>query len=290
MERDMDVDSDEWEYEYDDSETETFYLNLDLTSLHGLIRPPRRRQEDSNSNHETPTIDANGAQHRNEPNVAHPSKDAYVPLDSAEADISSERIQIVGLHTCNPIISYYNQIFSCSWADQIGTELIFAHPDTDPDTDHTLTRPLRQGPGFELLAANSVKILGRKANITSGSGTGLAQDSTPNLNLEFLVETPSSHAPSSTGVPRRPGGPSHQSQFIQRLQSAKAAKGQSDTVRTVMSTRRNVNIADRLSAWGRTEAQVAEVQQLNKRAAEGDQDALDTLELLLRVVTQSSES
>lgn len=268
----------------------TFYLNLDLTSLHGPVRPPRRRQEEATSHHENATTDPNSADGLNGANPIRPGNDAYVPLDSAEADISSERIQIVGLHTCNPIISYYNQIFSCSWADHIGTELIFAHPDTDPDTDHTLTTPLLQGPAFELLAANSVKILGRKANITSSSGMGLVQDGTPNLNVDFLVETPSSHTSTSASVPRRPAGPTPQSQFIQRLQNLKGAKGQTDTVRTVMSARRNLNVTDRLSAWARTESQVAEVHRLNKRAAEGDQDALAALEMLLREMSQSTES
>ena len=235
-------------------------------------------------------MEANGAKDPSNEITTGPANDAYVPLDSAETDISSERIQIVGLHTCNPIVSYHNQIFSCSWADQIGTELVFGHPDTDPDTDHTLTTPLRQGLTYELLAANSVKILGRKANITSSSGTGPSQNGTPQPNFEFLVETSSSHTPGTTGMPRRPTGPTHQSQFIQRLQSSKAAKGQSDTVRTVMSIRRNLNITDRLSAWARTEAQVAEIHRLNKRAAEGDQGALATLEGLVREMNQSGGS
>jgi hypothetical protein len=74
----------------------------------------------------------------------------------------------------------------------------------------------------------------------------------------------------------------HQSSFIQRLQNMKTAQGEPDTVRTVMSTRRNVNFADRLNAWARTEAQVAEIASLNQRAADGDEEALDILEMMIR--------
>ena len=203
--------------------------------------------------------------------------------------MSSKRIQILGLHTCNPIVSYHNQIFSCSWADQIGTELVFAHPDTDPDTDHTLTTPLRKGPAFELLAANSVKILGRKANIISSSGPGLVQDPVIHSNSN-LTDTLPSQASNTGGVPRRPESSSHQAHFISRLQSLKNAKGQADPVRTVMSTRRNVNFTERLSAWARTEAQMAEIASLNKRAANGDQEALAVLEQMIRDLNEPEDT
>lgn len=191
-----------------------------------------------------------------------------------------ERIQLLGLHTCNPIVSYQNQIFSCSWADQIGTELVFTHPDAVPDTDYP---PLCQGPSFELLAANSVKILGRKANIISSSGPRLALDNANTPNSIPTDMDPSSTLPADpAGMTIRPDTSTHQSNFIQRLQNMKTAQGESDTVRTTMSTRRNVNFADRLNAWARTEAQVAEIASLNQRAADGDEEALDILEMMIR--------
>lgn len=257
-------------------------MNLDLTSHHGPIRPPRKRQDDI-----TTTDEANGAADGStEANV---STDAYTPLDSAETETpSSERIQILGLHTRNPIVSYHNQIFSCTWADQIGTELIFSHPETEPETDPP--GPLQQGPAFDLLAANSVKILGRRANITSSSGPGFVQEggleSNAGVSAESLSTPPMG---GSTGVPRRVVPQTYQGQFIQRLQDIKVAKGETDTVRTVMSSRRNLNIADRLSAWARTEARVAEINELQRRALEGDTQAFEILEGLIREHAQPVE-
>lgn len=252
---------------------QTFYLNLDLTTQNGPVRPPRRRQGNSTPYQETP-IPADEV-----PSV-NVNPDAYTPLESAETDTPSrERIQILGLHTPNPVISYQNQIFSCSWVDQIGTELVFSHPDTDPDAD--ALPPLHHGLSYDLLAANSVKILGRKANITSSSGTELFEDS--------MSDTDASGGPASaaqtvgsTSVPRRAVPPSYQADFLQRLQDLKNVKGETDTVRTVMSTRRNVNVAERLRAWARTEAQVAEINELQRRAANGDVQAYETLQTMIR--------
>jgi hypothetical protein len=58
----------------------------------------------------------------------------------------------------------------------------------------------------------------------------------------------------------------------------------------VMSTRRNVNIAERLSGWARTDAQVAEVNRLRDLAYEGDTEALATLEQLIREHIHPDES
>lgn len=238
------------------------------------MRPPRRRQDDNASANEMLGAAGEGPS-------ANASTDAYTPLDSAETDApSSERIQILGLHTCNPVVSYHNQIFSCSWADQIGTELVFSHPDTDPDTD--ALAPLQQGQSFDLLAANSVKILGRKANITSSSGPSLDQQGAVAASPGVSAETSSSLTTGPRGVPRRAVPPSYQADFIQRLQDIKAAKGETDTVRTVMSTRRNIDVAERLGAWARTEAQLAEINGLQRRAMDGDTQAFETLERMIR--------
>lgn len=167
--------------------------------------------------------------------------------------------------------------------------MFFSHPETDPDTDHTLITPLQQGSSFELLAANSVKILGRKANITSSSGPALVQEGGI-ATSGIPAETPSSQAASPAGLPRRATEPSYQAQFLQTLQNIKAGKGETDSVRTIMSTRRNVNITERLSAWARTEAQIAEVEDLKRRAVNDDPEAIAALEKILRDLAQPEES
>lgn len=210
--------------------------------------------------------------------------EAYPPIESAETgSLPNERIQILDLHTNNPIISYYNQMFSCSWADQIGTELVFVSPGTETDPDNHFPQPLHRGPSYELVAANSVKILGRKAQLAPSAGPGPAQGFTEGpSNTGPSDEPAASQGGEPLGVPRRPAAPSHQAQFLHRLQQIKNAKGEGDTVRTVMSTRRHVNMTDRQQGWARTEAQLAEIERLNERASRGDLEAKATLELLIQ--------
>ncbi|CAP98120.1 hypothetical protein E8E15_005237 [Penicillium rubens] len=269
-----DFESDEeYEYEYG-TETESFYLNLDLTAHHGPVRPPRRRPKEAGSLDDT----QNPAEDMGQ---GFPGE-AYPPIESAETGyLPNERIQILDLHTSNPIISYYNQMFSCSWADQIGTELIFVSPSTETDPDNPFPQPLHRGPSYELVAANSVKILGRKAQLAPSAGPGPAQRVT-----EGPSESVSSQGAEPLGAPRRPAAPSHQAQFLQRLQKIKNLKGEGDTVRTIMSTRRQVNMTDRQQGWARTEAQLAEIERLNERASRGDLEAKATLELLIQEVNQ----
>ncbi|KAJ5779171.1 hypothetical protein N7457_006891 [Penicillium paradoxum] len=274
----LDPDSDgEYEYEYG-SETETFYINLDLTAHHGAVRPPRRR----------PGEKANiGPQNSTNRNNQDHQDDSYPPIESAETgSVPNERIQILDLHTHNPIISYYNQLFSCSWADQIGTELVFSSPDTPPETDNSA--PLHRGASYELVAANSVKILGRKAQLAASAEPEFAQ----NVNKKTFAgraEPLSSQNAETLAVPRRPAAPSHQALFLHKLQQIKTAKGETDAVRTVMSTRRQPNLpdlSDRMQGWARTEAQLAEIDRLNERASRGDVEAQATLELLIQELNQ----
>ncbi|KAF7175339.1 hypothetical protein CNMCM7691_007930 [Aspergillus felis] len=254
---DEDHDS-EYEYEYHEVDTETFYLNLDLTSLHGPIRPPRRRDPASS----TAAV----------PTTLTPTDDHEPAIDSTESDnVPSERVQILGLHTTNPIVSYQNQIFSCTWADQIGTELLFTRPETghEPDLESALPQisPLRNGKDFDLIAANSVKILGRKANLISSSGSGSTQ-------------VPSIQTSETANVLRKTGPQSNQARFLERLTHIKRQRGETDTVRTVFSTKRTQNLEDRLRGWARTEEELAEVQRLSEAASRGDTVALTALEEL----------
>ncbi|KAL4785808.1 TFIIIC subunit-domain-containing protein [Aspergillus varians] len=269
-----DEDSD-WEYEYHDTETETFFLNLDLTTHNGPIRAPRRGNDPSTSMSTSTAATAN-------PTPA-PSRldDQDLTVANSETDNSSaDRVQILGLHTHNPIISYQNQIFSGSWADQIGTELFFARPDIesseidDPKTTSTSIIPLKHTEDFDLVSANSVKILGRKATLISSSGPAAApeqREPSSSAQVSSTLDKP--------GLVYKPVHQSNQGQFLNQLQDLKKRKGEMDTVRTVFSVaRQRPNLEDRLRGWIQTEEQLAMIQQLNNRAGEGDFNAVRELE------------
>lgn len=136
-----------------------------------------------------------------------------------------------------------------------------------------------------------MKILGRKANITSSAGSGLVGETQTGTSsgVATLTSVDETQTPVTASVPRRAVQPSHQANFLARLQSIKTARGETDTVRTTFNTRRNVNIADRLGAWARTEAQLAEIHALNDRARKGDAEAIAALEQLMYELAQQQQ-
>ncbi|OJJ43299.1 hypothetical protein ASPZODRAFT_74669 [Penicilliopsis zonata CBS 506.65] len=292
-----DGDDSEYEYEYHETETESFYLNLDLTSYHGLIRPPRRRQEGAAT--------AAAAASMQSSRLSSPALEPSSPGGATEDAAPADRVQILGLHTRNPIVSYQNQIFSCSWADMIGTELHFTDPagvepppppegeaegeEGEGEAALRETEYLRRDKKFDLIAGNSVKILGRKANLISSSGADLASavsvagaGATPEP-ASAIAALAGSHLGSATSGPavmRKTQTQTNQARFLDRLASVKQAKGETDTVRTAFSWKRGQNMEERLRGWARTEEQLVEIQRLNRRALQGDVDALLALEEL----------
>ncbi|PWY69211.1 hypothetical protein BO94DRAFT_477904, partial [Aspergillus sclerotioniger CBS 115572] len=192
----------------------------------------------------------------------------------------ADRVQILALHTPNPIISYQNQIFSGSWADQIGTELLFSRPEHPHDAAETEIStpviPLRQTKNYDLLAANSVKILGRKANLISSSSNVYAPDASAAQEPAETNATTTTTA--SAGMVRKTAPQTNQARFLDRLASLKRSKGESDPVRMTFSTKRMQNLEDRVHGWARTDEQLEQIHRLNELALSGDANAMAELE------------
>ncbi|KAK2798228.1 hypothetical protein FQN50_008926 [Emmonsiellopsis sp. PD_5] len=264
-------DDSDYEYEYDDSATETFYLNLDLTTCNGPIRAPRKRTASSSN---TPFTASTPDPHQPVPfEPPHsPENPGEEQLASVESDLDHDQIQIMDLHSENPIISYRNQLFSCSWADLVGTELTF----TAPEERSTFPR-LRHDQAFDLISANRAKLLGQKANLIFSS-----EPRPPSSSIITRSDDPAglpAAALSSDPAHRsRPAPLTNQGRFLERLMNAKHAKGETDVVRTAFSQKRNQNFESRLQGWARTGERMAELEQLNRRVLQGDTDALAALE------------
>ncbi|KAL8816482.1 MAG: hypothetical protein Q9223_004509 [Gallowayella weberi] len=119
----------EWEYEYDETETESFYVTVDISSASQQLRVPKKTAQPSHANanprngQEPPGPDAPVDQALQGPSTPDPS-DPSNPQD--------DRLQILDLHTPNPLISYNGRIYSCTWASTIGTDIFLAAPDLLP--------------------------------------------------------------------------------------------------------------------------------------------------------------
>ncbi|KAH0269652.1 hypothetical protein KCU91_g8565, partial [Aureobasidium melanogenum] len=152
-------DESEWEYEYDTNVVDDFYLTLDLTTHipPALARDRRTKAQKSTTRGSNKSL----ANAPGTPESA--TKDGATQDDHGEsANTTTERMQIVGLHDRNPIISYNNSIYSCQWATDLATQIFLAPPPTDFDPDHTA---LRSTPSFDVLGTSAARLVAIPASI-----------------------------------------------------------------------------------------------------------------------------
>lgn len=157
-------------------------------------------------------------------------------------------IQILDLHSDNPIISYKGRIFSGSWASNIGTELIFGAHDEVADRNLPYLRPLAGG--VDLMAASTARIVTvpadlRPKKLRDGSTAAAAEQKRRQgpdryrwMRKEAGVEIPVAFDKHGR---RRP-----QARFLENLMAIKHARGERDLATTVTkdTTRDYVDLAD----------------------------------------------
>lgn len=148
--------------------------------------------------------------------------------EEAEPTNELDKIQILDLHSDHPIVSYRNHTFSCSWAENIGTEFLF----TKRNPNSTLPA-LRSLPGdVDLLAASSARLISNSATLVPKDRP--REDKLPEKlvprRANFVL--PVGHG---AGPARRKQG-----NFLERMQDIKLRKNESDEV-TVYTTKRQTN-------------------------------------------------
>ncbi|KAI4733033.1 hypothetical protein E4T50_16411 [Aureobasidium sp. EXF-12298] len=152
-------DESEWEYEYDTNATDDFYLTLDLTTHipPALARDRRTKAQKSTTRGSNKSL-------ANAPGTAESgTKDAAAQDGNGDlTNTQAERMQIVGLHDRNPIISYNNSIYSCQWATDLATQIFLTPPPTDFDPDHAA---LRSTPSFDVLGTSAARLVAIPASI-----------------------------------------------------------------------------------------------------------------------------
>ncbi|KAL2039795.1 hypothetical protein N7G274_007654 [Stereocaulon virgatum] len=234
-------DDSEWEYEYHESETESFYVTLDISSASNNLHTKKKRRTTTPPTGDDPRDDLDAA--------ADAAQAPTTPQDEVDSTQLTEsgykatgrsfeledRIQILDLHSANPIISYQNQIYSCEWTSTVGTDLLLTT--TDPDFTHPI---LREMSGVSVLAATNIKLFARPVHLASRRNVPTQaelQDQMPVLeNLSQAEEEPQ-----STTIIIPPNlAPSRarldQASFLERLMAAKAARDEKDQV-TVFAQR-----------------------------------------------------
>ncbi|KAF5026329.1 hypothetical protein F66182_1593 [Fusarium sp. NRRL 66182] len=248
LERD---EQEDWEYEYSTTETETYYLTLDLSypefkdrqtraphhsrggyyknwldhhpSLRGMHGEEDNDEDNDNDNEPLPEPEADDDELEIDPQL---SNDKGKGVDRDEAGDSTreggtktrgetEDIQILELHSQNPIISYKGRVFEGSWAEIIGTETIFASRDSG--------QPL---PALRHLNGN-IDFLGACASRIATSESIvkpkiIKEDPLAAVREEWNIRIP-------VGKDRS-GERAQQTRFLENLMALKKTKGETDQV------------------------------------------------------------
>ncbi|KAL8822671.1 MAG: hypothetical protein Q9191_006595 [Dirinaria sp. TL-2023a] len=135
----------EWEYEYSPTETETFYVTLDVTthsSSLGRLLKKRIPYEKRKSKAVNAIADAQENGDETEAPVV-PLEHDGLQLEAASPaqGESPAKVQILELHSENPLISYQGRVYSCTWSKPLGTDVLLKVPssvlqgDLRDDTD-----------------------------------------------------------------------------------------------------------------------------------------------------------
>ncbi|KAM0800751.1 hypothetical protein BDR22DRAFT_889110 [Usnea florida] len=232
----------ESEWEYDGGQT--FYVTLDISSAVEGRNPRADKQKPHPSPLEpfqptssiaptTPTAQDNAGPSE-PPESPGPGTPTPMDVDQDEEEPSlsgpEDRIQILDLHTLNPIVSYRNQMYSCEWTSTLGTDLILTTP--TPDFPHPI---LREKPDVSVLAASRIKLMGRPAQIANRHGAKEDGQQTPPAPepSTTLPNTASAENHIPFKIPLGPmTNPARQKQanFLERFMALKAKKGEKDSI------------------------------------------------------------
>lgn len=147
-----------------------------------------------------------------------------------EVLMTRPEVRILDLHTKNPMVSYKDQIYSCSWAENIGTELLFT-----PHDDSSSLPILKALPGdVDLLAASSARLVSTavKAERKDGVAAPIPEER-PRVSLQSVNHFLAKKVGSRASPARRAQG-----KFLDSLIKMKLDKGETDRVTIIAQKRR----------------------------------------------------
>jgi hypothetical protein len=223
------------------------------------------------------TVTANASQQGANGDV-HPTTAAAPRGTLLDVPAPGTEIQILELGSHNPVISYQNEVYSCTWSDMIGTNMFFAEHDEGIEVP-----PLRSTEDYDLLGISRVKLIGRKAKLTDKPGRKEACRNTGNDVRDEAVDVTSGK---SFGT-MRASNPTinrelkRQAKFLENLMDAKRAKGQTDNVRTVYKSSGAPRGGTESGPTVRGEQALSqEIEELNRRVVRGDANALRRLQII----------
>ncbi|KIX03716.1 uncharacterized protein Z518_07269 [Rhinocladiella mackenziei CBS 650.93] len=286
---------DEFEYEYHDTEKETFLVDIDLSSLNSVVQPnvpgapkpviPAKRIHD-NSVPQAPDRD----DHSPDPaeRAEEETSPAQAPPDTPSQEVEDDdddsarpfpsQVQILDLNTTNPMISYMDQVYSCTWTDMVGTNMFFTHPGL-LDTIEIL----QSTDDYDLIGMSRIKLVGDRVQVSKKKGSKKAD-----------VDAPAEHdePPEGRSLGNLNGtNPAtnmqikKQAAFLEKLMDIKQQRGGSDIVRVYVDENTAPGGTPRIQ-----DAMHDEIAELNRKVLKGDARALARLQGIYSQLEDSDHS
>lgn len=278
---------------------QSFFIDLDLTTTSGGRREPLKRRKLG-----PPPVNEVGV-----PGTSDQARSTSASTANFEAQAENEvdpdavpgptvalppakDIQILDLPGRNPVISYQNQIYHCTWSDMIGTLMFFSKPEGNPDEALLSTHD------YDLINTSRIKLIGQRAKLAGKSGRkrprpdndeqsdgaladGLEDEADSILNGKSLGEIRTANAKINADIKK-------QAAFLEKLMDVKRSKGETDNVRTVFSQRKggkravqapDIDLGSRgLKEGLRSQPMEREIEKLNRMVVRGDATALKRLQ------------
>ena len=137
----------ECEYEYDATETEDLYFTLDLTShVPAPFKKPVQRPR--NGKGTLQEIDKRG---NAEPTTAQTAAPPPPPAPPG-------KLQVLDLHSKNPLIAYNNAFYSCYWVSGLGSHMYLS-------AKGVAEKPLRSLRAFDLVGTSAAILVAKPATL-----------------------------------------------------------------------------------------------------------------------------
>lgn len=146
--------NEEWEYEYSTTETESLYFTLDLTTHvpDALNDQPQIISGQASKNNSAPRTDPS---FRNLDDSSGGEDDEDGEGEN-QKDLST--IQVLDLHTSNPLIKFNQSVYSAYWTTDLGTQFHIAESGQTVD-------PLRKGTVLDVLGLSRARLLGKPVQL-----------------------------------------------------------------------------------------------------------------------------
>lgn len=247
-----------------------FLVDLDLTTVNRTIRSTTaNRHKRLNDISDKPSSNKRRKVNTKDDQTNTPTQSTSVLQDDANIEnVRQQRsLQILDLHTSNPIVSYGGQVFSCSWTDMIGTTMFFGQPRETAFYEAEL-----QTSDFDMIGTSRIKLVGTAAKVTPipQNGKESKQTDTPARPGQSLGTIRRTNAKLNADLRK-------QASFLEQLMNIKKNRGEQDNVYVAM----NGSISKAVAA-GKAKTNIQgrnkEIEELNRKAVKGDAEALQKIE------------